>query len=117
MILTKRFIPSLLFVIAILLPSVAMADGGAPYLVNPIKYENFLDLVIGIVRFFLAGVAVISVLMFVYGGFVFLTSAGNAEAVKKGKDILFWATVGIVTIIGSWVALQFIFEGIAGTTK
>ena len=107
--------PLLAFVafVVVILPFVARADG-SPYLPSPIKCEDAFCLFLQIIRFFLAGVAIVSTVMFVWGGFVFLTSAGNPELVKKGKDILLWSTVGIVVILGSWVLIQYLLKGLVG---
>lgn len=108
-----------LFLIAVSifsLPIAAVADSGTPYLINPIKCPDFLCLAIQIIRFLLAGVAVFSTAMFIYGGYLFLTSAGNAEQVKKGKETLLWASLGIVVILSSWVVLQYVFRGLTNAS-
>ena len=97
-------------------PLAVYADGAVPYLVNPIRCPDFICLLTQIIRIFLGGVAVISTFMFIYGGYVFLTSAGNAEAVKKGKDTLFWASIGIVTVLGSWIIIQYVLRGLSDVT-
>jgi len=98
------------------LPVAAIADSGTPYLINPIKCPDFLCLAIQIIRFLLAGVAVFSTAMFIYGGYLFLTSAGNAEQVKKGKETLLWASLGIFVILTSWVVLQYVFRGLTNAS-
>ncbi len=105
---------AVLFTVA--LPLAVQADA-PPYLLNPISCDNFLCLATSIIRFFLGGVALFATLMFIYGGYVFLMSAGNAEAVKKGKDILLWSTIGIVIILGSWVAISYVLKVLMSTTS
>ena len=46
--------------------------------------------------------------MFVYGGFVWMLSAGNTEKIEKGKRILTWAFIGLVVIFSSYAVLSFI---------
>ena len=41
------------------------------------------------------------ILFLIYGGFIYLTSAGNDEAAEKGKKILINAVIGLVVIIMS----------------
>ena len=36
----------------------------------------------------------LALIMFIYGGFTWMTSAGNNDRVTKGKNIVIWATVG-----------------------
>lgn len=102
--------------ITVALPLAVQADA-PPYLLNPISCDNFLCLVTSIIRFLLGVVALIATLTFIYGGYVFLMSAGNAEAVKKGKDILLWSTIGIVIILGSWVAISYVLKVLMSTTS
>lgn len=51
-----------------------------------------------------AGLAIsgtVVILFLIYGGFIYLTSAGNDEAAEKGKKILINAVIGLVVIIMS----------------
>jgi len=50
--------------------------------------------------------------MFIFGGFTWMTAAGNAEKVKKGKDILVWATLGLVIIFSSYALVKFVFTSL-----
>lgn len=113
---TQRLVTVAAIVGAAALPLLTQADEAPPYLLNPIACGNFLCLLTQVVRILLGGVALIAVTMFIYGGYVFLTSGGNADRVKLGKDTLFWASLGIVVILGSWVAIQYVLRGLAGTT-
>lgn len=53
-----------------------------------------------------------ALLMFVVGGFLWLTAAGNAERVKKGTQAMIWATVGVFIIFSSYAILDLVFEGL-----
>jgi hypothetical protein len=93
------------------LPALALADA-PPVLLNPITCDDFLCLAAQIIRFLLGGIAVFATAMFIYGGFVFLTSGGNADQVKRGKETLFWATIGIMVVILSWIIVQFVLKNL-----
>ncbi|MDP2685175.1 MAG: pilin [bacterium] len=100
--------------IFILLPQISLADN-TPSLPNPISGDegdkiNVEQVMIRIMQLTLAIVDVFALLMFILGGFEFLTSAGNPEKVKKAKDTLIWATIGIVVITLSYTLLKFVFE-------
>ncbi|MCK4539930.1 hypothetical protein KAU09_02120 [Candidatus Parcubacteria bacterium] len=43
-----------------------------------------------------------SVVGFIYGGFTWMLAAGSSEKVQKGKDILIWATLGLVVIFSAY---------------
>lgn len=100
-----------------IVPLIVSADTASPYLPNPIHCDTILCLLMGGMRWILAGLAVFSTFMFMYGGFVFLTSGGNAERIKKGKDTLLWASVGIVTVLGSWVLIQYVIQTVTRASK
>ena len=53
--------------------------------------------------------------MFIYGGFLWMTAAGNAEQVAKGKNVLIWATLGLVIIFSSYALVQFIIDSVVPT--
>lgn len=52
-----------------------------------------------------------ALLVFVYGGFVILTAAGG-ERVKKGKDIIVAAVIGLIIIFTAQVGLKFILSAL-----
>ncbi|HBV57885.1 MAG TPA: hypothetical protein DEB73_01290 [Candidatus Magasanikbacteria bacterium] len=66
-----------------------------------VKYANGMF-------FFVGGGAL---LFFVYGGFVILTAAGG-ERVKKGKDIIVAAVIGLIIIFTAQVGLKFVLKAL-----
>lgn len=56
----------------------------------------------------------IALLVFVYGGVTWMMAMGNDQQITKGKDILIWATVGIILIFSSYVLVKFVIEAISG---
>ncbi len=54
----------------------------------------------------------LALLMFIYGGFTWMTSAGNKEAVDKGKNIIKWAAIGLVIIFSSYALVRFLIVGV-----
>lgn len=84
---------------------------------NPIKCADATCLAAQVIRYVLGVIAVIATLMFVWGGIMMMTSAGNADQVKKAKETLVWATIGIVVILGSWAIIKFVLKGLVGVTK
>lgn len=53
-------------------------------------------------------IGAITLIMFIYGGFTFLISAGNEENVKKGRDILQGAVVGLIIVFSSYMLISFV---------
>lgn len=59
----------------------------------------------------------LALLMFVYGGFIWLISGGNKEAVQKGKNILIAATIGIIIVFVAYSAVEFTIKGLTDATE
>jgi len=86
----------------------------AAELSNPLSVNNPEDLALQILKIFLGFLSLIALIMFIYGGFMMLTSAGNTERIKKAKNTLIWAAAGLVVILGSYTFLRFVFELFTG---
>lgn len=56
----------------------------------------------------------VALLMFVYGGFLWMTAAGNEDRVKKGKDVLLWAVAGLFIIFTSYILVYFVLGSLMG---
>jgi len=76
---------------------------------NPLKATTFADFVGAIASYIRDIALVIAVIMFLWSGFLFLTSQGNEEKVTKAKKTLGWAVIGLaICIIGE--GFRFILE-------
>ena len=53
-------------------------------------------------------VGVLAVVMVVYGGFTYMTSAGDAAKVHKGKMILIYSVVGLIIAILAYAIVNFV---------
>lgn len=62
---------------------------------------------INAVQYILGFAGSIALAMFVYGGFMMIISAGNAERVKKGQGILVAAVVGLVIVFSAYLIVVF----------
>ncbi|OGY90313.1 MAG: hypothetical protein A3B30_01995 [Candidatus Komeilibacteria bacterium RIFCSPLOWO2_01_FULL_52_15] len=94
----------------VLVPAYTQA---AVSVVNPINADDLPSLVNSIVRAILGVVGAITLFMFVYGGTLWMTSAGNTNRIERGKDTLIWATIGLVIIFASYAILSFIFGALS----
>jgi len=83
---------------------------------KPIGDVTIPELIGKIINGVLGVVGSLALVIFIYGGFVWMTAAGNTERITKGKNILIWATLGLVVIFASYAIVHFIiFEGINPT--
>lgn len=51
-------------------------------------------------------IGALTLLMFVWGGFEWLTSAGNPEKVKSGTQTMVWAIIGVILVFSSYLLLS-----------
>jgi hypothetical protein len=77
---------------------------------TPIGEVTGPQLIGRIIKTILTLVGAFALAMFVYGGFTWLTSGGNPDRIKKGKDILFWAFIGLTVIFASYTLVDFILK-------
>lgn len=77
-------------------------DIGSPLTITQIA-TNVLD-------FLLSIVGILSLIMLIIGGMMYLTAAGDDDRIKKGKDIFKWAIIGIVISLASLVVVGQIAE-------
>ncbi len=59
-----------------------------------------------IVNYFLFFLGLIATIMVVYGGFLYVTSAGDEKGAEKGKNILIYAATGIIIILISFALIN-----------
>jgi hypothetical protein len=84
---------------------------------NPLKSKNIDSpqaLIGQIINSLFGIIGSLALVMFVYGGLLWMTSAGSAEQVKKGKDIFIWAAVGLVVVFSAYSLVRFVITGVGG---
>ncbi len=124
--LKKSFLIFLIFAVNIVLAPLCVAENftgdggetqtssnGSTKIENPIGPDdpNVNTIVGTLIKAVLGVVGSLALLAFVYGGFVLMLSAGSSDRVQKGKNILIWASVGLVVIFTAYAAVRFIIEG------
>lgn len=123
----KKIIIIFILLSAIFITSAALAQtspqatsdpktSGSVPLTNPLTGNQTsieIPVLIGrIIKAVLGIVGSLALVMFIYGGFMWMTSAGNSEQVQKGKNILIWAALGLAVIFSSYALVKFVIEGI-----
>lgn len=56
----------------------------------------------------------LALVMFIYGGALWMLSAGNQEQVAKGKQVLIWAALGLAIIFTAYALVRFVIMAISG---
>ena len=70
-----------------------------------------------IINIALGFLGIIAVVLVLYGGFMWMTAAGNEERVTKEKQILTAALIGLVIIIMAWGLTQFVMDQLMSATS
>jgi len=81
---------------------------------NPLGITDVNTLIARLINFVLSLVGSVSLLMFVYGGLTWMTSAGSPDKIKKGRDIIVWAIIGLAIVFTSYILVKFVIVGLAG---
>ncbi|MDO8743122.1 MAG: pilin [Candidatus Azambacteria bacterium] len=82
---------------------------------NPCQFCHFFVMFKAILDFALKLVIMIAVLMFVYGGFLYLTGGSNPGQMQTAKEVLRSTVIGLIIIFAAWVIINtvFIFFGLS----
>jgi hypothetical protein len=81
---------------------------------NPLGTDNPNILVGNIINFILGFVGTIALVLFIYGGFTWMLSAGSPDKVKKGKNIIVWAVIGLFVVFTAYILVRFVIQGVTG---
>ncbi len=87
---------------------------GTIVLKNPINVSTVPEIVGNIMRAGINIVGALALLVFIYGGFIWLTSRGDSGKVAAGKEAMKWATIGLVVIFTSYGLVRFVFKAFTG---
>jgi len=84
---------------------------------NPLgEIDTVGELAGQIVKTLMGVVGVIAVLMLIWGGIMYMTSAGNDEKIGTAKKIITGAIIGLVVSILAYVIVDFVIKAIGGST-
>ncbi len=80
--------------------------GDATYCGN-YQLNDFIILAVNISKWILGIVGSLSLVMFIYGGFTMLISAGSAEKLMLAKKIILAAVIGLIIVFSSYLIIKF----------
>lgn len=70
-----------------------------------------------IIRTVMGFLGIIAVIIILVGGFLWMTSGGNEEKVKKAKKVLTSGVIGLVIVIAAFSIAQFVITRVAGVAE
>jgi len=94
-----------------IVPCAAISSpGSSPKLINPLPTTNIPELLGNALGKALGIVGSIALALFIYGGFTWMTAGGNTARVTTGRNVLVWASIGLIVIFLSYALLTFVFD-------
>lgn len=98
------------------LPTLAFGEGGPQSAIELARGDgvptNLMEgdgsLVRRIINFMLIGIAIISVVMLIVGGFRYVVSGGQKEAVNSAKNTILYAIVGLLIALFAYAIIKFV---------
>jgi len=133
----KIIINLLIFIISVILitPAVTLAQSVAPCTGSALECmqqnanrankeigltqdnKPIQEIVVDFVRIGLGVLGVVFMVLIMYGGFIWMTSAGNQDSVSKAKKILVNSTIGLFIVIISYAISIWVFDAILESTR
>lgn len=81
---------------------------------NPLNETDPRVIIGRIIKSLLGVSGALALLMFIYGGILWIVSGGSQEKINKGKDTLIWATFGLAIIFMAYALVGFVIKALAG---
>lgn len=73
--------------------------GGGVTIVNPITSKTFEEFIGKIAKWLFNVALVVAPIMFVIGGFYYITAQGDPAKIKKAGDLITWTAIGLIVIM------------------
>ena len=95
---------------------IRVGDSPARITNNTGGLSNFRDLLLNFLNFFLGFLGLLAVLLVIYGGFLYMTAAGEESKTENGKKVILYAVIGIIIILISFALVNTVLSGLAAGT-
>jgi hypothetical protein len=119
----KKIIISAFLLIICLLPNLALAQANrsaqddAFLTTSQISKVSVSGMVSTIIQVVLSLLAIIFLILMFYAGYLWMMAKGNEDDVKKAKDIIVAAIIGLVIIAAAYSITYFVFQNIGGAVS
>ena len=76
--------------------------------------DSAREFIVNVTNFVLSFLGLAAVIVIIYGGFMYVTAAGEQERVDKGKKSVMYAVIGIIIVLISFALVNTIIKGAGG---
>lgn len=74
------------------------------------------EIVASVINVALGFLGIIAVVLIIYGGFLWMTAAGNDDNIAKAKSILSAGIIGLVIILAAWGLASYVIRALVTAT-
>lgn len=78
--------------------------------------SNLSEIIAGVISVILGFLGVITVLIILWGGFIWMTAAGEPDKVDKAKKMIYSGIIGLVIIFAAYAIANFVMSAIGTAT-
>jgi hypothetical protein len=83
---------------------------------NKANFSSPTDIINRAIRLLTAFIGSISLVLYIYAGFLWMTASGNTEQVGKAKTTMVWTTLGVAMMLLSYMLASSLFKSISGVS-
>lgn len=93
----------------------AQSENNSVKLENPLAnygegVNGIINLINQLIKFTLGFTGLIALIVFIYGGILWMISFGDSNKVKKAKDAMIWSVYGLLIIFASYGIVLALFQ-------
>ena len=77
---------------------------------------DLVDIITSIIQVLLGFLGILAVLLILWGGFIWMTAAGDDAKTDKAKKLIYSAVIGIIIIFSSYAIANFVIKQISTAT-
>lgn len=118
---TKKLCAAMLSLSVLSLLALPMVAGAQDFGLNEAEgwglgNVSLQDMIKGVVQIILGFLGIIAVLIILWGGFIWMTAAGDPDKVDKAKKMIYSGIIGLVIIFAAYAIASFVVNSLANTT-
>ena len=81
------------------------------------KSGGLVGMIQTIINVVLSIVGIIAVVVVIFGGFTYMTSAGDPGKITKAKNTIMYGIIGLIIALLAYAIVNFVMENVFSTTK
>ncbi len=101
----KKIITALLLISLVTIPAISMADEPTDH---PGTKLDLWDALEKVINYLFALLIIVAVIFLLIAGILFVTAQGDPDKVKKARDFVLWALIGVIVGVLAYALVNFV---------